>query len=64
MGEGGPTSLLSTASTAGFIFAMGIDKYVNVLLNPSVVDRRIRLQYLSQSEVVEERCSHPTSSSA
>jgi D-glycero-alpha-D-manno-heptose-7-phosphate kinase len=36
----------------GFIFAVAIDKYVNVLLNPTVVDRRIRLQYL-QSEVVE-----------
>lgn len=36
----------------GFVFAMGIDKYVNVLLNPTVVDRRIRLQYM-QSEVVD-----------
>ena len=36
----------------GFIFAMGIDKYMYVMLNPPGVDRKIRLHY-SQSEVVE-----------
>lgn len=44
----------------GFIFAMSIDKYINVIFNPSAVDRRVRLQYL-QSEVVEHasKLRHP-----
>ena len=50
---GGGTDLPSFYSShGGFIFAMGIDKYINVLVNPSVVDRRIRLQYL-QSEITD-----------
>jgi D-glycero-alpha-D-manno-heptose-7-phosphate kinase len=36
----------------GFIFAMGIDKYMYVAINPPGVDRKIRLHY-TQSEVVE-----------
>jgi D-glycero-alpha-D-manno-heptose-7-phosphate kinase len=58
---GGGTDLPSFyESHGGFIFAMGIDKYINVLVNPSIVDRRIRLQYL-QSEVTENvsQIRHP-----
>src|ERR1017187_10093031 len=58
---GGGTDLPSFyGSHGGLVFAMGIDKYVNVMVNPSVVDRRIRLQYL-QSEVVENvaQIRHP-----
>jgi D-glycero-alpha-D-manno-heptose-7-phosphate kinase len=58
---GGGTDLPSFyQENKGFIFALAIDKYVNVLLNPTVVDRRIRLQYL-QSELVEHvsQLRHP-----
>jgi D-glycero-alpha-D-manno-heptose-7-phosphate kinase len=58
---GGGTDLPSFyRGRGGFIFAMAIDKYVNVILNPTVIDRRIRLQYL-QSEVVEHvsQLRHP-----
>ncbi len=51
---GGGTDLPSFYKDhGGFIFAVALDKYVNVVLNPSVVDARIRLQYL-QSEVVDD----------
>lgn len=36
----------------GFIFAMGIDKYMYVMTNPPTVDNKIRLHY-SQSETVD-----------
>ena len=49
---GGGTDLPSYYQTrGGFIFAMGIDKYMYVMLNPPTVDNRILLHY-SQSEVV------------
>ena len=35
----------------GFIFAMGIDKYMYVMTNPPTVDNKIRLHY-SQTEIV------------
>lgn len=37
----------------GFIFAMGIDKYMYIMVNPPIVDRKIRLHY-SRSEVVDD----------
>lgn len=50
---GGGTDLPSYyAKNGGFIFAMGIDKYMYVITNPPGVDRKIRLHY-TQSEVVE-----------
>lgn len=50
---GGGTDLPSFyRHEGGFVFAMSIDKYMYVMLNPTSVDRTIRLQYL-QSEVVE-----------
>lgn len=50
---GGGTDLPSFYSEhGGFIFAMGIDKYMYVMLNPSLVDRKIRLHY-TQSETVD-----------
>lgn len=58
---GGGTDLPSFYQKyGGFIFAMSIDKYMYVMLNPSVVDRRIRLQYL-QSELVDHvsKLRHP-----
>jgi D-glycero-alpha-D-manno-heptose-7-phosphate kinase len=36
----------------GFIFAMAIDKYMYIMLNPPIVDAKIRLHY-SRSEVVD-----------
>ena len=36
----------------GFIFAMGIDKYMYVITNPPGVDRKIRLRY-SKTEIVD-----------
>jgi D-glycero-alpha-D-manno-heptose-7-phosphate kinase len=36
----------------GFILAMCIDKYLSIIINPTVIDRRIRLEYL-QSELVD-----------
>ncbi len=50
---GGGTDLPSFYSEhGGFIFAMGIDKYLYVMLNPSLIDRKIRLHY-TQSETVD-----------
>ena len=50
---GGGTDLPSYyEKNGGFIFAMGIDKYMYVMINPPGVDRKIRLHY-TQSEVVD-----------
>lgn len=50
---GGGTDLPSFyREHGGFIFAMGIDKYMYIMLNPPIVDSRIRLHY-SRSEVVD-----------
>src|SRR3972149_2223473 len=50
---GGGTDLPSFYEKhGGFIFAMGIDKYMYVMTNPPGVDRKIRLHY-TQSEVVD-----------
>ena len=50
---GGGTDLPSFYERhGGFIFAMGIDKYMYVSVNPPGVDRKIRLHY-TQSEVVD-----------
>ena len=50
---GGGTDLPSYyGKHGGFIFAMGIDKYMYVMTNPPGVDRKIRLHY-TQSEVVD-----------
>ena len=50
---GGGTDLPSFYERhGGFIFAMGIDKYMYVSINPPGVDRKIRLHY-TQSEVVD-----------
>lgn len=50
---GGGTDLPSYYEKyGGFIFAMGIDKYMYVMTNPPTVDHKIRLHY-SQSETVD-----------
>jgi D-glycero-alpha-D-manno-heptose-7-phosphate kinase len=50
---GGGTDLPSFYERhGGFIFAMGIDKYMYIMLNPPTVDDRIRLHY-SRSETVD-----------
>jgi D-glycero-alpha-D-manno-heptose-7-phosphate kinase len=50
---GGGTDLPSFyGKHGGFIFAMGIDKYMYVSINRPVVDRKIRIHY-TQSEVVD-----------
>jgi D-glycero-alpha-D-manno-heptose-7-phosphate kinase len=50
---GGGTDLPSYFSNhGGFIFAMGLDKYMYVVVNRPTVGRKIRLHY-SQSEVVD-----------
>ncbi len=50
---GGGTDLPSYYSGhGGFIFAMGIDKYMYVMVNPPIVDRKVRLHY-TQSETVD-----------
>ena len=50
---GGGTDLPSYYEKhGGFIFAMGIDKYMYLMLNPPIVDRKIRLHY-SRSETVD-----------
>lgn len=50
---GGGTDLPSYYEQhGGFIFAMGLDKYMYVSINPPGVDRKIRLHY-TQSEVVD-----------
>jgi D-glycero-alpha-D-manno-heptose-7-phosphate kinase len=51
---GGGTDLPSYYSQhGGFIFGMGIDKYMYIMLNPPIVDTKIRLHY-SRSEVVDD----------
>jgi D-glycero-alpha-D-manno-heptose-7-phosphate kinase len=37
----------------GFVFAMSIDKYMYLMLNPPTIDRKIRLHY-SRSEVADD----------
>lgn len=50
---GGGTDLPSYYSRhGGFVFAMGIDKFMYLMVNPPIVDRRIRLHY-SRSETVD-----------
>lgn len=50
---GGGTDLPSYYSQhGGFIFAMGLDKYMYVVVNRPIVGRKLRLHY-SQSEVVD-----------
>lgn len=50
---GGGTDLPSYyEEEGGFIFAMGIDKYMYVMTNPPIADNKIRLHY-SNSEVVD-----------
>ena len=51
---GGGTDLPSYFSQhGGFIFAMGLDKYMYVVVNRPVVGHKVRLHY-SQSEVVDD----------
>lgn len=50
---GGGTDLPSFyREHGGFVFAMGIDKYMYIMLNPPTLDSRIRLHY-SRTEVVD-----------
>jgi D-glycero-alpha-D-manno-heptose-7-phosphate kinase len=50
---GGGTDLPSYYEKhGGFIFAMGISKYMYVMANPPSIDRKIRLRY-SRTEIVE-----------
>ena len=50
---GGGTDLPSYYEKhGGFIFAMGIDKYMYVMTNPPGVDRKIRVRY-SKTEIVD-----------
>jgi D-glycero-alpha-D-manno-heptose-7-phosphate kinase len=51
---GGGTDLPSFyREHGGFIFAMGIDKYMYIMLNPPTVDNKIRLHY-SRSEIADD----------
>jgi D-glycero-alpha-D-manno-heptose-7-phosphate kinase len=51
---GGGTDLPSFYEEhGGFVFAMGIDKYMYIMLNPPTVDSKIRLHY-SRSEIVDD----------
>lgn len=51
---GGGTDLPSYYEKyGGFVFAMGIDKYMYVMTNPPTVDSKIRLHY-TQSETVDQ----------
>ena len=51
---GGGTDLPSFYEQhGGFVFAMGIDKYMYIMVNPPTVDSRIRLHY-SRSETVDD----------
>jgi D-glycero-alpha-D-manno-heptose-7-phosphate kinase len=52
LGGGGTDLPAFYREHGGFIFAMGIDKYMYIMLNPPIVDSRIRLHY-SRSEVVD-----------
>src|ERR1041385_3938494 len=50
---GGGTDLPSFYERhGGFLLAMGIDKYMYIMLNAPILDRKIRLQY-SKSEIVD-----------
>lgn len=50
---GGGTDLPSYyGEHGGFIFAMGLDKYMYIMVNPPIVDEKIRLHY-TRSEVVD-----------
>ena len=50
---GGGTDLPSFyGKHGGFVLAMGIDKYMYIMLNPPTLDRKIRVQY-SRSETVD-----------
>ncbi len=50
---GGGTDLPAYYSRhGGFVFAMGIDKFMYIMLNAPIVDRKIRLHY-SRSETVD-----------
>jgi D-glycero-alpha-D-manno-heptose-7-phosphate kinase len=50
---GGGTDLPSYyREHGGFIFAMGIDKHMHIMINPPTIDRKIRLHY-SQSETAD-----------
>jgi D-glycero-alpha-D-manno-heptose-7-phosphate kinase len=50
---GGGTDLPSYyREHGGFIFAMGIDKHMYIMINPPTVDRKIRLHY-SHSETTD-----------
>src|SRR5437588_277584 len=50
---GGGTDLPSYyREHGGFIFAMGIDKHMYIMINPPTIDRKIRLHY-SQSETTD-----------
>jgi D-glycero-alpha-D-manno-heptose-7-phosphate kinase len=50
---GGGTDLPSYYSRhGGFIFGMGIDKYMYIMVNPPIVDEKVRLHY-SRSETVD-----------
>jgi D-glycero-alpha-D-manno-heptose-7-phosphate kinase len=51
---GGGTDLPSFYEQhGGFIFAMGIDKYMYLMLNPPTIDSKIRLHY-SRSEIADD----------
>jgi D-glycero-alpha-D-manno-heptose-7-phosphate kinase len=51
---GGGTDLPSFyRAHGGFVFAMGIDKYMYIMLNPPTIDDKIRLHY-SRSEMVDD----------
>ncbi|CAN5677267.1 GHMP kinase [soil metagenome] len=51
---GGGTDLPSFyREHGGFIFAMGLDKYMYIMLNPPTVDNKIRLHY-SRSEIADD----------
>jgi D-glycero-alpha-D-manno-heptose-7-phosphate kinase len=51
---GGGTDLPSFyRQHGGFVFAMGIDKYMYIMLNPPTVDDKIRLHY-SRSEIADD----------
>src|SRR5205807_10271964 len=51
---GGGTDLPSYYEKhGGFIFAMGIDKYMYVMTNPPGADRKIRVHYAAKSEIVD-----------
>jgi D-glycero-alpha-D-manno-heptose-7-phosphate kinase len=51
---GGGTDLPSFYQQhGGLVFAMGIDKYMYIMVNPPVIDAKVRLHY-SRSEVVDD----------